>query len=199
MKEIFSKVANSIIISSIVALIVGIIMIMFPDVSIKTMGIVAAVYIIIQGVALLYVDTLASKFYLPFDGFFSGIVSIIIGIILLFRPAVVPVVFTIGLGIWIIITSINYIRVAIKIRKTKLPWIVILVLGILDLLAGLLMIFNPFEATISIVLFAGIMIIVHSVINIIDVIIIKKDIKEISKEFTNMLKEAQTQTKNTNE
>ena len=199
MKEIFSKVANSIIISSIVALIVGIIMIMFPDVSIKTMGIVAAVYIIIQGVALLYVDTLASKFYLPFDGFFSGIVSIIIGIILLFRPAVVPVVFTIGLGIWIIITSINYIRVAIKIRKTKLPWIVILVLGILDLLAGLLMIFNPFEATLSIVLFAGIMIIVHSVINIIDVIIIKKDIKEISKEFTNMLKEAQTQTKNTNE
>lgn len=199
MKEIFSKVANSIIISSIVALIVGIIMIMFPDVSIKTMGIVAAIYIIIQGVALLYVDTLASKFYLPFDGFFSGIVSIIIGIILLFRPAVVPVVFTIGLGIWIIITSINYIRVAIKIRKTKLPWIVILVLGILDLLAGLLMIFNPFEATLSIVLFAGIMIIVHSVINIIDVIIIKKDIKEISKEFTNMLKEAQTQTKNTNE
>ena len=197
MKEVFNKTVNSIIISSILTLIVGIAMIMFPNVSIKTMGIVAAIYIILHGIALIFFDSIISKFYLPFDGLFSGLISIVIGVILLFKPKVIPVVFTIVLGMWIIIMSINYIKVAIKLRKTKLPWLIILLLGILDLLAGLIMIFNPFEAAISIVLFSGIMIIVHSFINIIDVIIIKKDIKEISNELTKLLKNAQT--KNTNE
>ena len=72
-----------------------------------------------------------------------------------------------------IVSSINYIKTALRIRKTKLPWIQILLLGILDLIVGIIVIFNPFEATLSLELFAGIMIIVHSIIILVDTIMIK--------------------------
>ena len=189
MKEAFNNATNSIIISSILALIVGIIMIAFPDMSIKTIGIIAAIYVIIHGIALIVLDIKASQYYLPFDGLFSGIVSILVGILLLCRPAIVPVIFTIAIGVWMIISSVNYIKIALKLTKTDLPWLFILILGILDLIAGIVMIFNPFEATISLALFAGIMIVIHSVINIVDMIIIKKDVKDITKELEKKVKE----------
>ena len=115
----------------------------------------------------------------------------LIGIILLCMPNILPVVFTIVIGIWMIASSINYIRIAVKISGTKLPWIQILLLGMLDLIVGLVMIFNPFEATVSLAVFSGIMLIVHSIINIVDMIIIKKDAKEISKTLKNILKETE--------
>lgn len=189
MKERFNETINSIIITSIITLIVGLIMIFLPKVSIDTLGIVAAVCIIAHGIVLVYIDIKASKYYVPFDGLFSGIISIFLGVLLLCKPSILPVIFTIVLGIWVILMSINYIKIAIKMRSTKLPWVEVLLLGILDLVAGLILIINPFEATISLVLFAGIMLIIHSVINIIDVLLLKKDVKEISKALDEQLKD----------
>lgn len=188
MKERFNETINSIIITSIITLIVGLIMIFLPKISIETLGIVAAICVIAHGIVLVYLDLKASKYYVPFDGLFSGIISIILGVLLLCEPNILPVVFTIVLGIWVILMSINYIKIAIKLHNTRLPWVEILLLGILDLAVGLILIINPFEATISLVLFTGIMLIIHSVINIIDVLLLKKDVKEISKTLEDQIK-----------
>ena len=165
-------------------------MVIFPKVSIETMGMVAAIYIIAYGIVLIYLDIKASKYYVPFDGLFSGIVSILMGILLLCKPGILPVVFTVVIGIWMILSSINYIKLAIKLSKTKLPWVEILLLGILDLIAGIIVLLNPFTATMSLTLFAGIMLMIHSVINIVDMIIIKKDAKEITKALDEEIKNA---------
>ena len=92
-------------------------------------------------------------------------------------------------GLWIIASSINFIKVALHLRNTRLPWVQILIFGILDLIIGIVLLINPFASTVSIVVFTGIMLIVHSVINIIDMSIIKKEVKEISKELSKQLKE----------
>ena len=80
-----------------------------------------------------------------------------------------------------ILLNINHIKLAIKLSKTKLPWMQILILGILDLIAGIIMIFNPFEATISLTLFVGVMIMAHSIITIFDMVILKNELKKITK------------------
>ena len=51
-----------------------------------------------------------------------------------------------------------------------------------------IVIFNPFEATISLTLFSGIMLIVHSVINLVDMTMLKKDAKKISEELDKIVK-----------
>lgn len=198
MKEKFNEAINSVILSSVLTLILGLIIVIFPKISIDTLGIIVAIFMIMYGVAFVYLDIKAAQYYIPFDGFISGIVSVLIGILLLCKPAIVSVILTIVIGIWMIVSSINCIKIALKLTKTNLPWVLILILGIIDLLAGIIVLVNPFEATVSLTLFAGIMLMVHSVINIIDMFIIKKDVKEISQAITNKLKELSKLEKSTN-
>ena len=163
-KEIFKRTTNSVICSSILAIIVGIILVVSPDMSIKTISMIAAIYIIIHGVLLVVLDIKAAKYYVPFDGLLTGIISIILGVVLLGRPNILSTIFTIAIGIWITLSSINIIKLS------------------------LIVIFNPFEASLSIAVFAGLMIIAHSVINIVDMLVIKKEVKNISKAIENQLK-----------
>ena len=185
MKEVFNKITNSVICSSIVACIVGLILIFYPDLSIVTCGIIAGIYVILHGIALIVLDFKASKFFIPFEGILLGIACIALGIILCIRPGITAAVLTIALGLWVILSSVNVIKLAISFKGTDSNWILLLILGILDLIAGCIVIFNPFEASISLTLFVGIMIVVHSVITIVDMIIAKRDVKH----FENAIKE----------
>ena len=74
------------------------------------------------------------------------------------------------------------------IKGENTPWLLLLLLGIIDIIAGMVVIFNPFEASISITVFAGIMIMVHSIITIIDMLVVKKDIKHFEKAIAEKLK-----------
>ncbi len=107
MKEIFKKTTNSIICSAIIACVVGLIMIINPNMSIKTISIIASIYIILHGIILIILDIKASKYYIPFDGMLPGILSVILGIILISKPNILSTLFTIAIGVWIILSSIN--------------------------------------------------------------------------------------------
>lgn len=181
MKEVFNKTTNSVIISSILACIVGIIMVAFPNISLTTIGIVAAIYIILHGIALIVLDIKARDFFIPFDGMISGVLSIVLGFVLIFMPNVLTTIFTIALGVWIVVSSINLIKMSMMVKGIDEQWFLLLILGILDVIAGIIVIFNPFAASLSLTVFAGMMIIVHSVITFVDMIILKKDAKEFSK------------------
>ena len=103
-------------------------------------------------------------------------------------PEVLSTIFTIALGVWIILSSVNIISIAITIRKGFSNWFLLLLFGVLDLIAGIIILFNPFAASLSIVILGGIIIMAHSIISIIDMIIIKKNIKEISKAVESNIK-----------
>ena len=188
MKEKFNETTNYVIVLSILTFIVGLTMSFFPVESIATIGIISAIYFIAHGCVLIYLDFKTDKYHLPVDGMFSGIISILMGLILLFYPIETQAIFAMVVGIWIILSSINLIKTASKLSKTKLPWGRMLALGILDLILGILVVFNPFGSMISLTLFAGIVIMVHSVINIVDMVIIKKDVKNFSDEFKKKVK-----------
>lgn len=188
MKEVFKQVTNSIICSSIVACIVGLILIFYPDLSIVTCGIIAGAYVIAHGIALIVLDFKASKYFIPFEGILSGIACIILGIILCVRPGIVATLITIALGLWVILSSVNVIKMAIAVRKEASNWVLLLILGIVDLIAGVIVLLNPFEATISLTLFIGIMIVVHSIISIVDMIVVKKEAKDFEKALNEQVK-----------
>lgn len=189
MKELFKKTATSIILSSIVAFIIGLIMVVAPGLSLQTIGIVAGIYIIIHGIVLIALAFSAHMVYVPFYGVISGLLSIIIGIVLLAMPGILSTVFAIALGIWIILSSVNIISIAITTKKEYSNWGLLLLLGIVDLICGIIILFNPFASSISIVVLGGIIIMVHSVINVVDMIIIRNNVKDIEKAVKSSFKE----------
>ena len=189
MKELFRKTTISIIISSIIAFIIGLIMAVAPGMSLQTIGIILGVYIIIHGIALIALAFAVNILSIPFFGIMSGILSIILGLTLIAMPNILATIFVIALGIWIILSSVNLVSIAVTVRKEYPNWFLLLLLGIVDLICGMIILFNPFATSISVVILAGIIIMIHSVINIVDMIIIRNNIKEMAKAVEASVKE----------
>lgn len=189
MKELFKKTTASIIISSIAAFIIGLIMVLVPDISLEAVGIIVGIYIIVHGIVLIALSFTANKYYTPFFGIMSGISSIILGLVLVAMPNILSVIFAIALGIWIILSSIDIISIAIAARKVMSKWFLLLLFGVIDLAAGIIILFNPFASSISIMIIAGIIIMMHSIVTVIDMIMIRKDAKDIAKAVEASIKE----------
>lgn len=190
MKDLFKRVTTSILISSIIAFIIGLIMVVVPGISLRAIGITIGIFVIVYGIVLIVLDFMAHNIYIPFHGIISGLLSIIVGIILIAMPNILSIVFTIALGIWIILSSVNTISIALAARKGVANWYLWLILGIIDMICGVIILLNPFASSLSIVMLGGIVIMIHSVISIVDTIMIKKDAKEVVKVLEANLKGA---------
>ena len=191
MKELFQRTTISIIITSVISFIIGLIMAVVPNVSLQVMGIAFGIFMIIYGVALVVLDFMAHDIYIPFYGIVSGILSVVAGIILVAMPDVIATIFAIALGIWIILSSVNLISIAISVRKGVKNWWMWLILGIIDLICGLIILFNPFASSISLVILGGIIIMVHSVVSIVGMIMVRKDVKDVTKTLKDSYKKMQ--------
>lgn len=190
MKDLFNKTTTSIIISSVVAFILGLLMAVIPNISLQAIGIVFGIYIIVHGIALIVLDFMAHNIYIPFHGILSGILSIVVGLILVAMPNILSTIFAIALGIWIILSSANTIGIAITVRKGVSNWYLWLLLGIVDLICGIIILFNPFASSISIVVLGGIIMMVHSAIVFVDTLMVKKDVKDVVKALEQSYREA---------
>lgn len=190
MKDLFKRTTTSIIISSVIAFILGLVMAIVPGVSLQAMSIAFGIFMIVYGTALIVLDFMAHHVYIPFYGIMSGLLSIIAGIVVIAMPNVLTVVFGIALGLWIILSSVNIISIAITVRGKVKNWGWWLLLGIIDLICGIIILFNPFESSISLVVLGGIIIMIHSAITIVDMIMIKNDAKELSKAIEDTIKGA---------
>ncbi len=179
MKKAFDRITNSIIGLSILTLIIGFILIIFPTVTLETLGIVSGIYLIAHGIVLLMLEMKLIKIFVPFENVIIGFFSILLGFILLSKPESISFLLATILGIWMIVTSINSIKVALFFKNVKaFPWLYVLIIGILDIMLGFLVIFNPFEAVTTLTVYLGIILIIHSILNILDMIILKKNVKE---------------------
>lgn len=190
MKELFKRTTTSILISSVVAFILGLVMVLVPNISLQAIGIVFGVYMIVHGAALIVLDFMAHNIYIPFHGIMSGFLSIIVGLILIAMPNILSTVFVIALGIWVILSSVNTISISLTVRNTVSNWYLWLLLGIVDLICGIIVLFNPFASSITLVVFGGIIMMIHSVITFADTIMIRKDAKEVAKAVEANLKQA---------
>ena len=188
MKKLFRNFTNSYICISVLAILLGFILILDPTMSMQTIGILIACYVILQGIILIAIDINSRHFLIPYDGIISGVISIVVGIILLGKPKLLSTIMTIIIGVWFAISSINMMKMSLALKEGKTNWLWLLILSMIDLTISILMIFNPFETAISITVFVGIMIIVHALINIVDMFILKKNVKNIEKVLKNRIK-----------
>lgn len=181
MKDIFKKITTSVILLSILAIIVGIAMIVYPGMSLVAIGIVISALLIVYGLVLVVLDVKAWRMYIPFEGMLRGILSIILGVLLAMHPEAISVYIGVFVGVWIIMSGISGIKLASALRRTNAPWVIMIIINIIDIIIGGLVIYSPVLSSVSLTMGLGIVIIVHAVINIIDMITVKKNIKEVEK------------------
>ena len=189
MKEELKKYTLGLIILFIAAIIIGVFMVMYPDISLTTLGVIVALFMIFNGILLILIDIKMWSYGIPFDGLLQGILRIILGVLLFQNPDTLSVYIGIVLGIWIIISGFGSIKLAWSLRKTEAPWVLMMILGILNILVGAAVLYSPVLASMAFTTSVGIVLIVHAIINIVYIIELRKNFKELEKTVNEKLEQ----------
>lgn len=174
-----NKFLYSSIIISIIMFIIGLIFIIYPEVSFTTITYILSILLIVNGIYFL-IEKESSIFFSSF--LTLGVIELLLGIIMLVNPDIVKTLFPIVAGIIMITKSTLDLRLSILLYRNNInSWLSLLICSIISIICGLIIIVNPSIGTIALTTFLGILITVYSISNIIDTIIFKNNIKEITK------------------
>ena len=186
-KNIIENVYNRMIIysllTSILAILVGLTLMFLPSVSNKIVGIIMGVVILIFGINAVYK-------YFHRDGakiyslnIVFGVLYSILGVVIILYPFSVMEFVTLCLGIFVIINGATKINYGVWLKKgNEDSWLVTLVTGIFLVIIGIMLVFNPF-ASLTLTQLCGAFLIIVGILNVSDTILFKKRAKEIMEIF----------------
>lgn len=179
MKEKLNKFFVSSIILSIIMFAIGIILIIYPEVSFLTITYFLAAVLIINGIYFIF-DKQTS---ILFSSLLTlGIVEVILGVVMIRNPEIVKTLFPIIVGIVMITKSSLDLRLSLLLNDNGYKsWLLLFILSILSILCGVIIIANPSIGRVAITSYFGIIIAFYSLSAIIDTFIFKKNVKDIIK------------------
>lgn len=175
----FNQFITTSIVISFFFLVLGIIMVIFPEVSFQTIAYILGIGLIISGIFFM----LESSEKLMFMSFLSlGVLQICLGFIIILYPSTFKTLVPILIGLFIIVKAAMDCRISIVMRACNSNnWFIVLCLAILSIACGIMIILNPHLGSLALITAIGAIIIVYSISAIIDACIVKSNVKEITK------------------
>ena len=168
---------NYVLVSEIFFLLIGIMMTIRPKEALITCNFMIAIFMLITGMLIVL-----GKPFKKFAFKEIGMLSIILGIVLILKPEILSIVLPIVCGIYFVTMGYMLIKASYVLKEIHIDnWKISYACAILIMASGLLMIINPIPSAYSIVIFVGVNIIVSSISGIVDMFILKKHVKDISK------------------
>ena len=179
MKEMWRQFRKGAIAVSCCMLALGILMVLWPDISALTICIILGIFCIAAGVYAMvrYFKLGAAGLFFRSDLSF-GICSILLGVLLLLHPYGAMIFLPIAAGFFMIVGSVLDIQVSIEMRRLHFGnWGVMLILGIINIIFAFLLLMNPFQGASVLVIFVGISLVVDGIQNFYSIYCISKAIK----------------------
>lgn len=179
MESLLKKVKANTILSSLLCAALGLVLVIWPDISMQIVCIAIGAVLILCGVIRLF------GFFLNHDGsvytqgnLVMGIVLVVVGIWIVATPGKVLAIIPIIVGILIVIHGVNNIQQTITLCKGKYSmWWLALIMAILTIGFGVLLITRPFAALDTVVMLIGIFLIYDGMSNVWIVSRIAKTVK----------------------
>lgn len=179
MESLLKKVKANTILSSLLCAALGLVLVIWPDISMQIVCIAIGAVLILCGVIRLF------GFFHNHDGsvytqgnLVMGIVLVVVGIWIVATPGKVLAIIPIIVGILIVIHGVNNIQQTITLCKGKYSmWWLALIMAILTIGFGVLLITRPFAALDTVVMLIGIFLIYDGLSNVWIVSRIAKTVK----------------------
>ncbi len=184
---------KSSIVTSILLLILGILLVFESEATIYTISyIVGAILICAGAYALIRFFTNSKKTTNSIMGLdvLYGIVTIILGGLIIKNPGAIGSLLPIVLGIAIIVSSANKIQYAFSLKNGDNDlWKTTMVISVVGTICGVVLLFNPFAGAVLIMRIVGIFIIIYAILDAVSTFIIKKNVEE----FRNVISSAKVE------
>lgn len=182
MKETLKRIKADVILSALLCVILGIVLIIWSDQTIKIICMLLAFGIIVMGVVNL-TDYFINHTLTPFSGM-SGLVFIIVGIWLFFvKPESIAMIIPIVIGVVLAVHGITDIKMSIESKANGYDkWWSSLLLGVISLALGVICIINAFGVVKVAMIFIGIALVYDGISDLWIVSRTVKAAKEMKKE-----------------
>lgn len=179
MEQFFKKIGWTSILTSIVFLVVGLIIAYHPETTFKFVSYIMGVVIIIIGAIRLVEYFKERKDYEAYNyDLVYGIVSILLGIIVIICNSFIEAFLRIAIGIWIIYSGVMRIPAGIQLKKigaNKSAWITMFVIAGLMILCG----FYVVSVQGAVVAAIGWLMVVYSIMDIVEEVIFMQNVKNL--------------------
>lgn len=186
MKEIVKKMSTHIILQAVVSMILGLLLVIWPNVVTKTFIYLAAAFVALLGlIAVLSYARSKNKPRFFKGDLIAGVFGLIVALIMFIFPAQIMGFFGVILGAFIAFNGTLNVFRALEIKKSgEQQWMLVLILNLVVGIGGIAIVFNP---KLSIILL-GVIVLAKGVIDLFTGLIFinaaKKLAKEIDKEIS---------------
>lgn len=179
----FNKFMTLSIICSVIIALIGGVLLFLPELSNKLIGIISGVLFILSGINTIYKYFCRNGAKLYSLNLLYGIIILLIGVIIILVPFSVTTFLTICLGLYLIIFGVNKITYGVwfKIGNDS-SWLITFVIGIVLTIFGILVLANPFSS-LTVTQVVGSFLILSSILDLTDLVLLKKRANEITKIF----------------
>lgn len=178
MENFLKKAGWTSILTSIVLAIIGVIMIYNPQTTMQFMSTVLGTFFIVMGIIKLinYFVTKGNSSLFTND-IAWGIISVIIGLVVIVYSNTIESIFRIMIGIWIIYSGFTRLNLSFKLKSVSQKiWTFVLILSILMIIGGLYVTFYPGALIVTL----GVIILIYSIMDLVESFIFMKNIKDLN-------------------
>ena len=192
MEKLMKKFFRSSLITSLFLIALGLLLIFQSDAVIYSISYIIGGILIALGVLgiIKFVQGTNKEQQTELDIVY-GIVSVILGIVVIKNPQAIASIIPTILGISIVINSATKLQYAFELKANgNNLWKSTMVVSIISTLCGIVLIFNPFKALTSFTKIVGIFIVIYAVLDMISTFTIKRNVKIFQKTMKEEITEA---------
>ncbi len=178
MENFLKKAGWTSILTSLILAVIGIIMIYNPETTMQFISTILGIFFIVIGVIKLINYFVAKGNSSLFTNDIAwGIISIIIGLVVIVYSSTIENIFRIMIGIWIIYSGFTRLTLSFKLKNiNEKIWALVLTLSVLMVVGGLYVTFYPGALIVTL----GVIILIYSIMDLIESFIFMRNIKELN-------------------
>ena len=178
MEKFLKKAGWTSILTSLILAVIGIIMIYNPETTMQFISTILGIFFIVIGVIKLINYFVAKGNSSLFTNDIAwGIISIIIGLVVIVYSSTIENIFRIMIGIWIIYSGFTRLTLSFKLKNiNEKIWALVLTLSVLMVVGGLYVTFYPGALIVTL----GVIILIYSIMDLIESFIFMRNIKELN-------------------
>ena len=177
MEKFLKKVGWTSIITSIALAIIGLIMVFNPETTMQFISTILGLFFIIIGIIKVLNYFIARGNSTLFTNDIAwGIISIIVGLVVMIYSSTIENIFRIMIGIWIIYSGFTRLTMSFSLKNVNSKvWTLVLILSVLMIIGGLYVTFYPGALIVTL----GVIILIYSLMDLVESFIFMRNMKDI--------------------
>lgn len=187
MQKKIKSFINASLITEVAFAALGLVFIMFPGLTLDIIRWIIAISALAAGAFIIASDLSREHSFSLFSESIIGTLLVIIGVVFAVNPNVMQI-FPVILGAWFVVTSVSACRVTAQLKGTS-AYMPSLLAAMLSMLAGIILIINPWAGSEMMMIYVGIVVMVHAISSLIDMIMLKKNLRSVEKKIKNVVKD----------